>query len=198
MLWARGRGTHDYAVTHPGDLRVPVGVGCCHLLHARNFAARRGSIRRWSRRRVFRHGCDRSRQCVGVVARTDHLDTVLRGAVLPRARHLGYANLPRYLAVGSPVRVAWVGGAHRHRGDHRPTARLPVRGNVPGVDGLLAGRGTHPRRRRDLCRYRGHWARGDAPNGRLLTKGPITQQILNHLGGLGLRVSKGVLFTPKA
>ena len=43
----------------------------------------------------------------GVVARADLLDTVLPGAVLPRTRHLGYANLSRHLAGGPPVRVAW-------------------------------------------------------------------------------------------
>ena len=112
MLWARGRGTHDNATTYPCDLRVPGRVGCRGLLHAGNFAARRGSIRRWSSRRVFRDGRDRPQQCVGAVARTDHLDTVLRGAVLRRARHLGNPNLSRYMAAGPSVRVARIDGVH--------------------------------------------------------------------------------------
>src|SRR2546425_10950048 len=103
MLWARGRGTNDNAATHRCDLRVLVGLGWRRLFHAANLASCRGSIRRWSSRRVFRDGRDRPRQHVGAVARIDQLDTVLRGAVLPRARYLGYPNLPRYVAVGPAV-----------------------------------------------------------------------------------------------
>src|SRR6266852_2834441 len=60
-------------------------------------------------------------QCLGTVARADCLDAVLPGAVLPWALHLGHANLPRYLAGGSPVRVAWYGGVPGPCSDQPPT-----------------------------------------------------------------------------
>ena len=78
----------------------------------------------------------------------------------------GYPNLPRYLAGGSAIRRARTGGVYRCRGDHRPAAGLPNRGEVPGLDGLCTGRCTYPRRRRNLCRHCGHRARRDAPRRR--------------------------------
>src|SRR5438552_9340054 len=110
-----------------------------------------GGLSRWGSRRVFRDGRDRPRQRVGVVASADRPDTILPRAVLPRALDLSYTNLPGYVAVGPAVRLAWVRGVHLYRGDHRPAAGLPVRGDLPGVDGVRAGRCTHHRRRRDLC-----------------------------------------------
>jgi hypothetical protein len=176
------RGAHNKPATYRCDLPVPGRATRRHLLHAGNFAARRGGLGRRSSSRAFWDWSDCPRQRGGVVARADLLDSFFSDAVLPRARHLGYANLPRHLAGGAPVRVAWAGGVHWRRGDHRPAAGLPDRGDVPEVDGVRTWRCTHPRRRRDLCRYRGHRARRDAPRRGSVTYGQVTQQILITAG----------------
>src|SRR3989442_4929093 len=78
-----------------------------------------GRLCRWRSRRCFRDGRDCPRQCVGFVARADPLDpAVLRGSVFPRSCCLGHANLPRHLASGPPVWLAWTVGLHLHRRDH--------------------------------------------------------------------------------
>src|SRR6185295_3348786 len=90
--------THDNAATYPGNLLVRGRVGCRRLLHAGHFTADRGGVSRRRGCRMFRDGRGRRRQRIRLVARADFLDNVLRGAVLPRARHLVLTDLSHYLA----------------------------------------------------------------------------------------------------
>ena len=98
-------GSIDYAGTHLCDLRVHGRVGCRHLFHAGHFAPRRGSFSRWSNRRIYGHGRDRSETRWGCGAYRSS-DTVLKRFSYLGLSILGNANLPGHLA-----RPAGSGGA---------------------------------------------------------------------------------------
>jgi hypothetical protein len=96
------------------------------------------------------------------VAGANRLDTLLSAAVLPWPVGLVNANLPRHLAAGSPVRVAWPGGVPVCRDGYRPATGLLNRRYLPEMDGVRGRRCSHPRGCRNLFRNGGPGTRRDA------------------------------------
>src|SRR5258707_552382 len=179
--------THDAAANYRRNLPVLRRPADRHLLHPSNFATDRRGLSRRSGSRAFRDGSDRLWQRNRTLARADCLDTVISNAVLLRVDHHGYANLPGYLAGGPQVRLAWYRGVPWGCRDHRPTAGLSLRHEVPGVDGVRAGRCPDHRRRFGLYRYCGHRTRRDESRRRPLTCGSVTQRILIAKNGAPAR-----------
>lgn len=137
--------SNDNQRNTPDDFPVSGCGGRGHLLHSRDCAARHRSIHRRRRRRFDSAEDNRAVRSPRVVADTVCLNAIFRAHDVPRARHLVYANLSRYLASGPPLRLARTGGLCWHRSDHRSAAGLFVRTTfpkwmvfAPGVAPILA------------------------------------------------------------
>ena len=165
-----GREAHNKAANHPLGVWVFARTRGRGLLHARDHQARLWGLDWWRVCWVIWVGRDRVLRGLGLVANTICFDAVFSPALLPGPLDLTHANLPRHLANCPALWVARPGGVPLRRGGHRPAPGLSNRGDVSEVDGLRAGRGSHPGGCRYLCRPCGSWTCRDAPR-----RGPCLQ-----------------------